>query len=147
MLTLPTNDFPRSLRLTRKRKQFLSVLSPGQTVSTFGSWWDGGSKSSFHFRRLTDGAVRSASYSSLAPQFGGEVTSLRPEPGYALVKTGYFRGKPSTPHVHILAEDLPALLGVTDCRISDPAIAADWLEETDRPELAARLRALLAPSY
>jgi hypothetical protein len=133
---------PKHLQTSRKRDAYISLLGEGDAVSTFGSWWDGGSRSEFCLIHLATGTKRSLSYSSSPPEYGGEVKSLRPERGWAILTTGVFCGKESTPSLSILLEDLPALLGVKNCPLigAEPAILHDWLLEAGLADKAALVR-------
>lgn len=113
METVPKASLP--VRLKRgipgnKRKIFISRLKEGGTVSTFGSWWDGGSKSDFCYIELSTGQKRPLlGFNPAPPQFGGKVQELELEPGWGVLETGYFCGKPSTPHIHMLDSDYESL--------------------------------------
>lgn len=92
----------------KKRKAFFYV---GGSVTLNGTYWDGGSRSTYTAVRLSDG------YSLGAPQyapamFGGPATApcVQIPPGVAIVKTGYFCGKTSIASVYVNPGDVAKLL-------------------------------------
>lgn len=96
---------PHLRGITKKHKVFVSTQREGDTVSSFGSWWDGGSKSDFYQLCLTTGRRLPLSYSSNPPEFGGKIVDFPLQKGYAIVQAGTFCGKPATPHLYILVGD------------------------------------------
>ncbi len=144
ILTVQTKQVAEQLRpLTRKKHVILSLLKSGQTVSTFGSWADGGSRTTFGFVHIATGQRKPANVSTAPPQFGGKLSELRPEPGWALVLGGTFMGKPSTCQLFALDQDASKLFGVRMPLEDAPAcIQADWLAENGNPEIADLIRQL-----
>lgn len=94
---------------TRKRSVSVQVHQPGETVSTFGSWWDGGSRTTFGGMDLSTGRGFGINFNPDPPQFGGQVRELPLEGGKAIITGGTFCGKPATPCIHLLEGDLPHL--------------------------------------
>jgi hypothetical protein len=147
---LSTTKLPKSLKgITRKRTFAVNILCDGATVSTFGTWWDGGSKAVFFGICLITGQTRPLTYSTAPPQFGGQVHQLRPPCGHAILQTGWFRGKPVSPTLHLLPEDIAALVGIhplPDGINQAPwGIQADWLEDNQRPADAEKMRQFFLP--
>ena len=71
ILTVNKNELPQHIqrmlsRITRKRKFTVSCnYDDGDSVETFGTWWDGGSKYAYSRFSCTDGSVYMLNYGAL----------------------------------------------------------------------------------
>lgn len=86
----------------RKAKAFLHRRNE---VTLSGTYWDSGSRSQYYLVNLNSGTVTPCA--SFAPvQFGGprEDRVQKIEPGFAVVETGTFCGKPATPSIYLPIE-------------------------------------------
>jgi hypothetical protein len=142
---LSTKKLPKSLKgITRKHTFAVNILDDGASVSTFGTWWDGGSKAVFFGISITTGQTRPLTYSTAPPQFGGLVHQLRPPRGDAILQRGWFRGKQVSPTIHLLPEDAAILVGIpalpAGINQAPCGIQADWLEDNHRPADAEKMR-------
>lgn len=97
----------RSRDLTGSRKKQFR-FSPGATTENVDSYWDGGSKSSYHVHNIDTGLA-------ISPQ-GNAPFGAHGKLGYTLIKgdilieTGTFCGKPATPCFICRAEDAERVL-------------------------------------
>lgn len=92
----------------RKAKAFIKVSA---TVTLSNTFWDGGSRSTYHAVRLIDGfSLGAQQYAPAA--FGGPRQSPVVEipDGVAIVETGIFCGKPATASVTISPNDVTKFL-------------------------------------
>ncbi len=149
MKTIHRNLLPTGLRrLTKKHTAYVSTLMEGEGVSTFGSWWDGGSKNTFTAYRIATGehtplsVMREVGVSSNPPQHGGEVQTILPPKGWAIVVGGWSSGKTAHLHVHVRKDDEADFAGVKDCPPLLTYALHDWLLDCGRAEEADKLRAL-----
>lgn len=95
-------------RTYKKRKAFFYVR---ESVTLDGTYWDGGSRSTYTAVRLSDGfSLGAPQYAP--PQFGGPATApcVQIPPGVAIVETGYFCGKTSTASVYVNPADVAKLI-------------------------------------
>lgn len=92
----------------RKKNAFVSVR---EKVSLDGTFWDGGSRSTYTAVNLATFASAGAPHYS-PPQFGGpRVTPEVPVPeGFVIVETGIFCGKTATAHVSVNPANVTKLL-------------------------------------
>ena len=93
-----------------KRKAFFHV---SETVTLGGTYWDGGSRSTYTAVRLADGfSLGAPQYAP--PQFGGPRQSpvVAIPQGVAIVETGIFCGKPATASITINPCDATKFLQV-----------------------------------
>lgn len=81
------------------------------TVRLSGTYWDGGSRSTYHAVNLATRKVSAAPQYD-PPQFGGPpVDPVVPLPaGASIVRTGTFCGKPATAAVYLNPADVSHLL-------------------------------------
>jgi hypothetical protein len=106
---------PEVLRLIRAAdssyRKHQATLSASETVRLSGTYWDGGSRSTYTAVDLLTGRSKGAPQYD-PPQFGGPrvdpVVSL-PE-GIAIVETGVFMGKPATARVYVHPSNIAKLL-------------------------------------
>lgn len=92
----------------KKRKAFFSVR---ESVQLSGTYWDGGSRSTYTAVRLSDGyALGAPQYDP--PQFGGprQAPTVSIPSGVAIVETGVFCGKTAIAHVYVNPTDAAKLL-------------------------------------
>lgn len=93
----------------RKRE---AVLMARETVAISGTYWDGGSRSTYHAVDLA--TLRQLPAPQYAPpQFGGPATDPTvaiPE-GVAIVETGIFMGRPATARVYLNPANMARLIG------------------------------------
>jgi hypothetical protein len=93
----------------RKRE---AVLMARDAVTISGTYWDGGSRSTYHAVDLA--TLRQLPAPQYAPpQFGGPTTDPTvaiPE-GVAIVETGVFMGKPATARVYLNPANMAKLIG------------------------------------
>lgn len=120
--TLTLKQNPRLARIVlaafpayRKHQVFVSVTA---RVGLGGSYWNGGSRSTYIAVNLANGYSASAPQFN-PPQFGGPITDpvvTLPE-DVAIVQGGIFNGKPATAHIYLRPdtaltfEELKALEG------------------------------------
>lgn len=93
----------------RKRE---AVLMARDTVTISGTYWDGGSRSTYHAVDLaTLRQLPAPQYNP--PQFGGPATdpTVNIPEGAAIVCTGIFQGKPATARVYINPANMAKLIG------------------------------------
>lgn len=85
---------------SRKRKAILA--RPTDKVTMSGTCWDGGSKSDYWIVDLKAMQARPLPAAGSPVQFGGPKTDpvIDLEPHQAVVCTGFFCGKPSTPTIY-----------------------------------------------
>ena len=89
---------------TRKHQCSVRILEAGAGVECSGTSWDGGSRSHYE-HLLPSGHVRAISVPTAPPQFGGgEAPTVKPDQGGAILRTGTFCGKTSTPTLYLSAE-------------------------------------------
>ena len=88
-----------------------AILNVTDTVTITGTYWSGGSRSTWHLVDLANGGVTTA-----APRLEHPVdntvegkTIEIPE-GYAIVSTGVFRGKPGGMFIYVRPENATKLL-------------------------------------
>jgi hypothetical protein len=142
-----TKLLPLHLRKITRRHTFLLSARPGNTMSTFGSWWDSGSRYTFRRIDLKTGKTIHVPVSTNPPQFGGTVEELTIPPGQGIL-TWNEGAKPAVVTLAINQPDLPlifpdcaAALGLTDYPLlNDPLILADWMDDNGRGTDAQRLR-------
>jgi hypothetical protein len=126
------------------RKKFAHVILVRGTVTTHGSYWDGGSRDEFAWVRLSGGMVTRPAVPT-SPFHGGPRTDITPAPGWVLVEYGTFCGKPATIRVHVHPEDLVAFVQEPALLPGTPAyMLADWLRDTGQDELAGLVQQLSA---
>ena len=93
---------------SRKRKGYLRATT---SVTLTGTYWDGGSRSTYTAIRLADMAIETAPQFN-PPQFGGPasppVVPLRQ--GYVIIEHGIFCGKPSEPTIYVHPSDFQFFL-------------------------------------
>jgi hypothetical protein len=92
----------------RKHKAFVHIRD---SVELSGTYWDGGSRSTYTAVNLATGKASTAEQYA-PPQFGGPRAPLNVAipPGVAIVETGYFCGKPATASVYINPVDATPML-------------------------------------
>jgi hypothetical protein len=87
------------------------IVHIGTSAELYGTYWDGGSRSTYTLvdvRRI--GAIRTLPQYA-PPQFGGPMTAPQVpiEPGKAILKRVFFRGKPSTASLTMSQSDFDAV--------------------------------------
>jgi len=95
----------------KKHKAFLQVR---ERVSLSNTYWDGGSRSTYHAVRLDNKASLGAP--QYAPSaFGGSshVKVVEIPEGVVIVETGYFQGKTATASVYVSPSNVAKLLTTT----------------------------------
>lgn len=93
---------------SKKRKAY---IVPSTSVEYFGTYWDGGSRSTYTAIRLEDMAIETGPHLN-PPQFGGprETPVVPLLPGYVIVEHGISLGKPATPRIHVHPDNLQKFL-------------------------------------
>jgi hypothetical protein len=111
--TLTIAQYPRIKKLVlaadpsyKKKSVF---VSSSETISIGGTYWSGGSKSTYHAVKLDTLAVLQGKQFN-PPQFGGP--AVNPEvaipAGVAIIETGIFCGKTATAHITFHPSDIQA---------------------------------------
>lgn len=117
MQTVTLKDHPEILRAIRaadptyrKTKAFLFVR---ESVTLGGTYWDGGSRSTYTAVDLASGRSKGAPQYA-PPQFGGprQAPEVTLSPDVAIVKTGVFQGKTATATVYVHPVNMARLLTV-----------------------------------
>jgi hypothetical protein len=92
----------------RKRQ---ATLSASETVGLYGTYWDGGSRSTYTAVDLLTGRSKGAPQYD-PPQFGGPriVPEVAIPEGIAIVQTGIFMGKTATASVYVNPANMAKLL-------------------------------------
>ena len=116
-----------------------ATLAPFSGTMTVNSYWDSGSKSSYALVDLATRRARPLGGSShpffdvrarghanqttpdgtLTTDAAGTITLHRIPDGYALVQTGYWRGRPTRANVYVNAANLTPLLPAADPAITE----------------------------
>jgi len=95
------------------RKQNVVVTITEGPVETFGTWWDSGSKSTYHAINLVTGHLGTPEYTTeyrdLA--FGHKIQNAIVSPDVAIVVLGTSSGKPATPHLYLHPDDCDLVEG------------------------------------
>lgn len=93
------------------RKREASILAR-ETVAISGTYWDGGSRSTYHAVDLATLRQLPAPHYD-PPQFGGPSTdpTVNIPEGVAIVCTGVFQGKPATARVYVNPANVAKLIG------------------------------------
>jgi len=99
------------LAADRSYKKHDASFRSVESVTLSGTYWDGGSRSTYHAVRLSDGYCLGAPQYN-PPQFGGPQTDPHVEipQGVAIVETGTFCGKTATACVYCNPSDVAKLL-------------------------------------
>ena|SRR3990167_3835250 len=115
MQTVALSEHPEIKRailaVSPSYKKRLAFFTVAETVELNGTYWDGGSRSTYTAVRLADGfALGAPQYDP--PQFGGprQAPTVAIPTGVAIVETGIFRGKTATAQVTISPADAAKLL-------------------------------------
>ena len=115
MLTVELKSNPKLLSIIRaanpayrKKKAWISDT---HRVGIGSTYWDGGTRLSFHAVRLTDNFALGAPQFN-PPQFGGPITDpiVNIPVGVAIVSTGVMCGKPATAHIYFHPDDMTKFL-------------------------------------
>lgn len=115
MQTIKLSDYPEIAKLVRavdstyrKHNAYIWVRD---SVALDGTYWDGGSRSTYHAINLATRKVGAAPQYA-PPQFGGprETPQVPLIPGAAIVETGVFCGKTATVKVYLHPADVAHLL-------------------------------------
>jgi len=90
--------------VSKKRKAI--IARPSGSVRISGTYWNGGSRSSYFLVHIASKRVQPLAHHS-PPQYGGpkEDPIQMLEPGYAVIEAGVFCGKPATPTVYLHPEE------------------------------------------
>ncbi len=115
--------------MTKKHKVAVETVEDGVVVLT-GTQWEGGSKSNYGLVKLATGERRATPASGWMEKSA----SVTIEPGWVVVETGMFCGKPATMTIHCRPADALALLGISTALAADAplGIVADWLLDCGR---------------
>ena len=137
MIELPRQFWPSWLgKLSKKRTAGVTLITPGSAVSCLGTFWDGGTRYHYSRAELTTGKLLNIESQRGPREFGGgEPHEEILGPGFVLVRTGTFCGKPSRPHLWVRTDSLQQLLGIDGLGFdmeADPGVIADKLEEDGR---------------
>lgn len=103
MITIPLKEHPALAKLVRPfSKKHKAFLCRQDAVVLDGTFWDGGSRSDYHLVEIATGQIQALPRSD-PPQFGGVKAAVTRaiEPGFAVIRSGVFCGKPSTPSIYI----------------------------------------------
>lgn len=105
---LITRAFPSEPRFARKKSFYVSTFP--ESGMNLASYWDGGSKDFYTVTELATG--KHFEVASNHPYFEKDRPSYLKTlpPGYVVLRTGFFCGKISTPHVYLNPEDMPRYL-------------------------------------
>lgn len=104
--SIDVKSAPELLRVVRavdpKYRKHKVILCVYEQVTLSGTYWDGGSRSSYTAVDIKTGRVGPAPQYN-PPQFGGPVEAPRVDipDGVAIVETGFFCGKPKTATVFV----------------------------------------------
>jgi len=112
MMTVKASDVSEIMRAVGSRKR-TAWITPSESVSYSGTFWDGGSRSEYTAIDLETGrAVSGVRFNP--PMFGGpNETPVVPVPqGVVIVRHGVCMGKPATPHIFVHPSDMPRFLPV-----------------------------------
>lgn len=99
-MKLETKQVPILRPLTRKRTVFVSFQSK-PSVSTHGTWWDGGSKNEYSVINLVNGANSHVGAPSSPFSGGPSSVDVACGPLSGVLQTGWFCGKAATLHLHL----------------------------------------------
>jgi len=115
MQTLTLKEHPEALRVIRAAapdyRKHKAILRVSPAVALSGTYWDGGSRSTYTAVNLQTMRASAADQFD-PPQFGGPATAPEvsiPE-GVAIVQTGYFCGKTATAIIYINPANAAKLL-------------------------------------
>lgn len=117
MQTVTLKDHPEVLRAIRaadptyrKTKAFIYTR---ESVTLHGTYWDGGSRSTYTAVELATGRNKGAPQYA-PPQFGGprQAPEVQIPPDVVIVETGTFCGKPATATVYVNPANMARLLTV-----------------------------------
>ena len=110
-------------KLSGCREFTLCVVGDGEFVLACNSQWGDGSWSYHQMYRLRDGAMWSLS---------GGSDSVQPYRGFAVVETGWFRGRDAGVTVYLIDSDVPAFFraNIPVPRGMPGKVAADYIEES-----------------
>jgi hypothetical protein len=109
METVTLKDRPDLLKIIRavdpKFRKQKAFLHHRNEVTLSGTYWDGGSRSSYFLVNLDTGYVKPAAHYA-PPQYGGprQDPVQKIEAGFAVVEMGIFCGKPATPSIYLPIE-------------------------------------------
>ena len=99
----------------RGRRETLIALG---SVSLYNLNWDGGSRNYYTAVRLADGAT--STVSPVAPWYETrEGATIEVPPGFVVVESGYFCGKPSAVHVYCHPSDRASVEGTAEALSTD----------------------------
>ncbi len=89
-----------------RKKNVIVTITEGP-IETFGTWWDGGSRSTYHAMNLNTGFLGGPDYMDEVRKlnFGHEVRKAIVSPGTAIVVLGISSGKTSTPRLYVHPKD------------------------------------------
>lgn len=112
--TVKIKDYPiladalkRAIRDYRKQS---AIIIKANSVTPHGTYWDGGSRSSYMAFTLFGKPVEYVPAPNAPAQFGGTEPAPYPIADHVMVlETGVFRGKPSTVTIYLRS---PAALGI-----------------------------------
>jgi hypothetical protein len=140
MLAVPTASLPKHLRFTRKPTTMVS-LHPVAGVFMHDTGWSGGSRSDYRVIRLADGHT----------VFNHSDDFLHAPDGFAVLRTGAFRGQSAIPELFLHAADAVVLgFSLADAlnlphgpNLTSVDALHDWLIDRGRDQDARRVRAFL----
>lgn len=118
-MTIKLADYPEIKALVQaadpKYKKHSATVWVAETVTLSGTYWDGGSRSTYAAVNIATKRVGPAPQYD-PPQFGGPRQPPKVElpRGAVIIETGFFCGKPRTATVYVRPEDVfPTLPGMS----------------------------------
>lgn len=102
-MIITLKEHPALAKLVRPfSKKHKAIVYRQDAVALDGTFWDGGSRSDYHLVEIATGNIEALPRSD-PPQFGGVKAAVTRaiEPGFAVIRSGVFCGKPSTPSIYI----------------------------------------------
>lgn len=115
-ITVPTKSVPFIRKLFPDYKRRDIRIVPTEKVSFYDLNWSGGTRQSYSLVRLADEATLSLAHWSQAAPWDNpmEGATMDMKPGFLVVRTGFFCGKPSMLTIHVHPSNLTPLLPTTN---------------------------------
>lgn len=117
---LDPNQVPTHMRGDYSGRSFKARIGETMTIPSTAGLWEGGSRDTFRFIRITDGAAVDAVKHQLAPWDGSRrdiPVTLRP--GFAVVEHSYFCGKDMGLTFYVHPSDAAPMLPAPDGQLTD----------------------------
>ena len=107
MPAIERKSLPAHIAKALGRKRNVNYTITDSSVECYGTWWDGGSRSSYHAISLAGGGLMQPTYTDEVRElgFGHKVKNAKVSSGQLVVCLGTFCGKPATPHIYIHPDD------------------------------------------